>query len=223
MRLWHQCQCLFGVALTLKRSRVFDEPLSFLFLSKCCRFSVFLGTTNTYFAAFLYPISAVCKAFSAASISPTVRDCRPLFFSGTFLASCLDSCTKIGGTVSGLTKCYHKGRSRNLAMGFRQCAGSVSSTQQLISDRGRWWMVWGQMAPIWVKRPLSHFAPAKWPFCPIYDFYINIATWKKIKKSGTKFKLSFYDHWFLLQEHAITFKLGSRGVATNTLSSCTYY
>ena len=40
-----------------------------------------------------------------------------LFFAGSFLASCLDSftlCNEIGGTVSGLSKCNHRGDSRNL-------------------------------------------------------------------------------------------------------------
>ena len=31
-------------------------------------------------------------------------------------------------------------------------------------------MMWRKMAP------LGHFAPEKWPFCPTYDFDINIAT-----------------------------------------------
>ena len=43
-----------------------------------------------------------------------------LFFSGSYLASCLDSitlCKEIGGTVNGLVKCNHRGGSRNLVMG----------------------------------------------------------------------------------------------------------
>ena len=42
-----------------------------------------------------------------------------LFFAGSFLASCLDSftlCKEIGGTVSGLSKCNHRGDSRHLVM-----------------------------------------------------------------------------------------------------------
>ena len=43
-----------------------------------------------------------------------------LFFAASFLASCLDSftlCKEIEGTVSGLSKCNHRGDSRNLVMG----------------------------------------------------------------------------------------------------------
>ena len=43
-----------------------------------------------------------------------------LFFAGSFLASCLDSftlCKEIGGTVSGLSKCNHRGDSENLVIG----------------------------------------------------------------------------------------------------------